>query len=183
MPVAARQAPLNVVQWRWARRLGQDDDPAWHKHGVAQVRMSEGNHKGNGAAVTIGNRIDEVGVVAQLARDFGALHGLSSALVHDLCVAFDEALSNIVKYGYGNDTARHEISVAIRIADTDVVAEIEDDGVPFDPLAAPPPRLEAKLDERPIGGLGIYLMRKLMDDVRYARRGGRNVLTMKKRIS
>jgi anti-sigma regulatory factor (Ser/Thr protein kinase) len=151
-------------------------------NGVARACMSEQNHKGNAAAVTIGNRVEEIGVVAEFARDFGARHHLSSAVVHDLCVAFDEALSNIVKYGYGDD-ARHEISVAIRIAGSDVVAEIVDDGVPFDPLAAPAPRLEGKIDERPIGGLGIYLMRKLMDDVRYARRGDRNVLTMTKRIS
>ena len=132
------------------------------------------------AALTLGNRADEIGAAAQLARDFGLKHGLSTGTIHDLCVALDEALSNIVKYGY-KDEARHEISVRLKIAGADVVAEIVDDGVPFDPLAAPAPRLEGGIHERPIGGLGIYLLRQLMDEVSYVRRGGHNVLVMKKR--
>jgi len=134
------------------------------------------------AALTLGNDLDQIGAAAQLARDFGAAHGVSPETVHDLCVAFDEALSNIVKYGY-RDEARHDIAVRLEIDGPDVVAEIVDDGVPFDPLAAPPPRLEGGIHERPIGGLGIYLVRQLMDDVTYARRGGHNVLVMKKRKS
>jgi anti-sigma regulatory factor (Ser/Thr protein kinase) len=143
--------------------------------------MSEPGRSAESIAV-FGNRIDEIGAAAQLAQDFGARHSLASGVIHDLCVAFDEALSNVVKYGYRDD-ARHEISVRLAIAGTHVVAEIEDDGVPFDPLSAPPPRLEGGIDERPIGGLGIYLLRQLMDEVRYVRRGNRNVLVMKKRIS
>ena len=138
--------------------------------------MSEPGRSAESIAV-FGNRIDEIGAAMQLAQDFGARHGLASGVTHDLCVAFDEALSNIVKYGYRDD-ARHEISVRLEIAGTHVVAEIEDDGVPFDPLSAPPPRLEGGIDERPID-----LLRQLMDEVRYVRRGNRNVLVMKKRIS
>jgi anti-sigma regulatory factor (Ser/Thr protein kinase) len=144
--------------------------------------MSEQKRKGNRVAITVGNRVDEIGAAAQLAREFGARHGLSSATIHDLCVAFDEVISNIVKYGYRDD-ARHEIGVQLEIAGADVVAEIVDDGVAFDPLSVPPPQLEGGIDERPIGGLGIYLLRQLMSEVRYARRGDRNVLMMKKRIS
>jgi anti-sigma regulatory factor (Ser/Thr protein kinase) len=132
------------------------------------------------AALTFGNRADEIGTATQLARDFGLKHGLSTGTIHDLCVAFDEALSNIVKYGYRDD-ARHEISVRLEITGADVVAEIVDDGVPFDPLAAPHPRLEGGIRERPIGGLGIYLLRQLMDEVSYVRRGDHNVLMMRKR--
>jgi anti-sigma regulatory factor (Ser/Thr protein kinase) len=134
------------------------------------------------AAFTLANRAEEIAAAVQFARDFGARHGLSSAVIHDLCVAFDESLSNIVKYGYRDD-ARHEISVRLEIAGAETVAEIADDGVPFDPLSAPPPRLEGGIDERPIGGLGIYLVRQLMDEVSYARRGNHNVLVMKKRRS
>ena len=144
--------------------------------------MSEEPRRAEAAALTIGNRVEEMGAAAQLAQDFGARHGLASVVIHDLCVAFDEALSNVVKYGYRDDK-RHEICVRLEIAGMDVVAEVVDDGIPFDPLSAPPPYLEGGLDERPIGGLGIYLLRQLMDEVHYVRRGNQNVLVMKKRIS
>ena len=143
--------------------------------------MSEPDRSAESIAV-FGNRVDEIGAAAQLAQDFGARHGLASAVIHDLCVAFDEALSNIVKYGYRDD-ARHEISVRLKIAGAQVIAEVMDDGVPFDPLSVPEPRLEGGIDERPIGGLGIYLLRQLMDEVHYVRRDDRNVLVMKKRIA
>lgn len=144
--------------------------------------MSERERREAAAAVTIGNRVDEIGAATQFAREFGERHDLASATIHDLCVAFDEALSNIVKYGYRDD-ARHEITVRLEIAGMDVVAEIADDGVPFDPLSVPPPQLEGGIHERPIGGLGIYLLRQLMNEVHYVRRGSRNVLVLKKRIS
>jgi len=60
---------------------------------------------------------------------------------------------------------------------------VEDDGKPFDPLQAPPPDLSLPLERRPIGGLGIHLIRNLMDEVSYARVGGRNVLKMVKHLS
>jgi anti-sigma regulatory factor (Ser/Thr protein kinase) len=144
--------------------------------------MKERGRPGKPAGLTIGNRPDEIAAAAQFVTDFGTRHRLPTAVIHDLCVAFDEALSNIVKYGHGDD-ARHEISLRLGLTGAQVVAEVEDDGVPFDPLSVPAPRLEGGIDERPIGGLGIYLLRQLMDEVHYARRGNRNVLTMKKRIS
>ena len=144
--------------------------------------MNEPRRREDPAALTIGNRPEEIAAALQFVHDFAARHRLPAAALHDLSVAFDEALSNIVKYGYGDD-ARHEISVQLTIAGTQVVAEVRDDGIPFDPLSVPAPRLEGGIDERPIGGLGIYLLRQLMDEVRYERRGNRNVLVMKKRIS
>jgi serine/threonine-protein kinase RsbW len=63
------------------------------------------------------------------------------------------------------------------------VVEVEDDGRPFDPLLVPPPDLTLPLERRPIGGLGIHLIRSLMDEVAYARHDGRNVLKMAKRLA
>ena len=143
--------------------------------------MSDSNRPTNTVTTTVANRVDEVGRVAQLVREFGVAHGLQTETVHDLCVAFDEVLSNIVKYAY-KDEMRHEISVRLELAGPNLVAEVVDDGGPFDPLTAPTPPLHGGTDERPIGGLGIYFVRKLMDEVSYARHEGRNVLTMIKRI-
>ena len=131
--------------------------------------------------LTIANRIDEIGQAAELVREFGEKHRLATRIIHHFCVAFDEMLSNIVKYGY-RDQARHEISIRLEISGAHLVAEIVDDGEPFDPLSVPAPQLGGGVEERPIGGLGIYFVRTLMDDVKYARRGNRNVLVLTKRI-
>jgi serine/threonine-protein kinase RsbW len=63
-----------------------------------------------------------------------------------------------------------------------VTAEVEDDGRAFNPLEAAAPNLDASIDERPIGGLGIHLVRSVMTSVEYRRQDGRNVLTMKKKL-
>ncbi|PKL55888.1 MAG: ATP-binding protein, partial [Methanomicrobiales archaeon HGW-Methanomicrobiales-6] len=67
-------------------------------------------------------------------------------------------------------------------ADDDAVrVTIIDDGVAFDPLTAPPPPLDVPAEERPIGGLGIHFIRTVMDSVTYARKDGKNVLSMEKK--
>ncbi|MEI9479990.1 MAG: ATP-binding protein, partial [Deltaproteobacteria bacterium] len=59
---------------------------------------------------------------------------------------------------------------------------VQDDGRPFDPLYAQAPDIHSPLAERPVGGLGIYIVRKMMDEVRYEHRGGRNILTLVKHV-
>jgi anti-sigma regulatory factor (Ser/Thr protein kinase) len=75
-----------------------------------------------------------------------------------------------------------EIVVRLRRRRREVVAEVEDDGRPFDPLQAPPPDLSAPLAERRVGGLGLHFVRNLMDQVSYARVGTRNILKMLKNL-
>jgi len=95
-------------------------------------------------------------------------------------VSLDEALSNVMRHaGVGPDDT---LSVTLRIQGGMVELVIADSGAPFDPLGVPPPDLAAPLEARAPGGLGITLVRALMDDVRYERRGGENVLTLRKRL-
>ena len=63
-----------------------------------------------------------------------------------------------------------------------MVLTFTDDGIPYDPLQAAEPDVSLGADERPIGGLGIFLVRKTMDEVRYAYRDGQNVLSIRKKI-
>lgn len=91
-----------------------------------------------------------------------------------LMVAFDELLSNIANYGGGT------IELAITIDAGTLTALIADDGPPFDPLALPAPDTDLDVDERPVGGLGIHLVREMMDDVGYVYDQGRNKLTFRK---
>ncbi len=60
---------------------------------------------------------------------------------------------------------------------------IEDDGIAFDPLIAPPPDLDSDIEDRPIGGLGVYLVKEMMDEVEYARADGRNRVTLVKNVA
>jgi anti-sigma regulatory factor (Ser/Thr protein kinase) len=96
-------------------------------------------------------------------------------------LVLDEVITNIIDYGY-DDQAEHEIRVTMAVEGDRLTIEVEDDARPFDPLKAAPPDLDLPLEERPVGGLGIHIMRSLMDAVEHQRRNDRNVLTMQKTI-
>lgn len=102
------------------------------------------------------------------------LAAVPAAETASLMIAFDEILSNIVKYGGGT------IDLSIDVGDRILAATIADDGPAFDPLAREAPDVELGIDERQIGGLGIHLVREMMDDVRYSHENGRNLLTLTK---
>lgn len=135
--------------------------------GVSSVNAIVTNEPGNLARVP------------ELVADFAAAHDLSAKVVHDLNVVLDEVLSNIIRHGYSDDK-RHEIELHLSVANGVLEVQIEDDGSPFNPLSVPVPNLSAPLSERPIGGLGIHLIRNFMSEVAYARVGERNQLVLRK---
>jgi serine/threonine-protein kinase RsbW len=97
-------------------------------------------------------------------------------------LAMEEALVNVIRHAYGEKVGK--IEIFFRSDGSQVEITICDWGPPFDPLAgAPEVSIDATLEEREIGGLGVYLMRQLMDEVRYAREGTTNLLTLIKRFS
>ncbi|WP_321935730.1 ATP-binding protein [Paraburkholderia sp. J8-2] len=111
-------------------------------------------------------------------QQFFADHGLHSSLVQCFALTFDELISNIVMYG----AAREPIQVHLSITDSEVSAWIIDDGVPFDPLSLPDPDVTSGVEERPVGGVGIYIARKMMDRMTYERDELRNRISLSKRI-
>ncbi len=129
----------------------------------------------------LANDIARLADLAERVEAFGAEQRLPANVVNAVNVVVDEAVSNAINHGY--DAGAHgEIVVRVCRGADGVLVEIEDDGRPFDPLQAPPPDLTLPLEQRPIGGLGIHLIRNLMDEVTYARVGGRNVLKMVKHL-
>jgi anti-sigma regulatory factor (Ser/Thr protein kinase) len=102
--------------------------------------------------------------------------------VNDLNVALDEALNNIIAYGYGPGE-RSDIIVRLTSAAGEIVVEIEDAGRPFNPLEAPAPDLSGSLRERNVGGLGIPFIKNLVDEVTYDRIAGYNRLRLRKRLA
>ncbi|WP_428568190.1 MAG: ATP-binding protein [Solidesulfovibrio sp. DCME] len=129
----------------------------------------------------IGNRLLELDRLADAVEAFGEAHGLAAKLRFQIRLVLDELLTNIINYGYA-DEAEHAIDVFMGQEGRRLRFVIEDDARPFDPLTAGPPNLEAAVDERRIGGLGIHLVRTIMDRVAYERVGGTNRLILEKDI-
>jgi anti-sigma regulatory factor (Ser/Thr protein kinase) len=127
------------------------------------------------AAPTLGPALDALEAALRGER-------VPEATVLDLRLAAEEVLTNFTKYGH-DDAADHWVRVRLTLLHDEVTLEFTDDGRPFDPLAARPPRLAAPGGERPIGGFGIHLMLAIVDAAEYTRIGAENVLTLRKRLS
>lgn len=130
----------------------------------------------------------------QIDNDFAALGPVSNQVREFLCgcdappaaefltdLVIEELVTNTIKYGY-DDKAAHRIHVCIEFHDGRLCIEIRDNGHAFDPLAQEAPDLTLSAEERPIGGLGIHLVRQMTDDVRYERRGDENIVTATKQF-
>ena len=102
-------------------------------------------------------------------------------IVFQIGLVVEELGINVVNYAY-EDGDEHEFSISVNSVDDSLTLEIVDGGRAFDPLHdAPEPDLEASLEDRPIGGLGVYLVRTIMDELHYRREDGQNRLTATKR--
>jgi serine/threonine-protein kinase RsbW len=115
--------------------------------------------------------------VATTMKRLGIKEGIFEAQL-----AVDEACTNIVKYAYSGRGGI--INVTCELKDENFIVTIRDKGKSFDPASIPLPDLESDLDKRKVGGLGIYIMRQLMDDIHYsfdAEKG--NVLVMRKQLT
>lgn len=97
-----------------------------------------------------------------------------------ISVAVDELFSNISMYAYGEQTGKAIIKITL---DNSMVSiSFTDSGIPYNPLEKEDPDVEAPIEERKIGGLGIYMVKKTMDDMIYEYTDGHNILTIKKNI-
>ena len=96
-------------------------------------------------------------------------------------IAIDEIYSNIVRYGYRNRTGPIEVRVISREEQRRVMLQFIDEGVPYNPLTNTNPDITLSAEERQIGGLGIYMVKKTMDDVKYKYENDRNIFTIEKR--
>ena len=97
-------------------------------------------------------------------------------------VAIDEWMANIASYAYEGGEGEVTVRFDFQPDDRTVALTFIDSGIPYDPMAKPDPDVTLSVDKRDVGGLGIFLIKKTMDDMTYARRDGQNVLTIRKRI-
>jgi len=107
--------------------------------------------------------------------------GLDEEVAAKMNLALDEAVSNVVLYAY-DSPGTGTVDISASMLKDKLVMVVSDCGKPFDPTVAKEPDINADPEDRPVGGLGIFLVRKLMDEVRYERRDGRNILTLTKKI-
>ncbi len=116
-------------------------------------------------------------------ESFGLAHGLPPKSVFHLTLCLDELVTNIIDYGYA-DFDEHPIDVTITLDGSRVNIRIEDDAQPFNVLEAPDPELDVPLEDRlrPIGGMGIHLVKNMMDRIEYTRADGKNILMLQKNI-
>lgn len=141
------------------------------------LRLSSGN--GDSETRTLPNSMTVVEEIPAITGELATRLGLDQEICGRINLILEEALVNVVNYAYPAGVAG-EITLSTRYDENSgkLTFEISDGGVAFDPTAAPEPDLDAPAEDRPIGGLGIHLVRTLADGVEYHRRDGRNILTI-----
>ena len=127
------------------------------------------------------NSITELPVLARKTEDLAQEWELPVSLTMNISLVLEEAFSNIIYYAF-NDDGVHKIRITISLRNDKLTVRIKDDGIPFDPTAQRQPDITLPAVERPVGGLGIFLISKIMDTVYYSREKNLNVLTLTKQI-
>ena len=133
----------------------------------------------DGAALclTLVNDLRQVSLLSGFVDRLRVENGLAPALAARINLALEEAVCNVIMYAYPKGTAGTMDLDAVRDGNR-LRFTLCDRGVAFDPTAAPKADLTASLEDRPVGGLGIHLVRSIMDSISYKRLDGKNVLTM-----
>lgn len=129
------------------------------------------------------NRIGELPGVSEAVETLGQEEDWAPDVSYAVVLALEEVATNVVRHG-GNEEGTSEIEVEVVSTDEEVRVEVRDSGKPFDPFHdAPEPDVDAALEDRQIGGLGVHFVKVLMDEASYRREDDRNHVTMIKRRS
>ena len=132
-------------------------------------------------SITLTNDIQQVPQLADFVDMVCEEVGMDMAVAIQMNLAMEEAVVNVMSYAYPADTVGDVTIEAVTIADQ-LQFTITDCGTPFDPTAKAEVDTTLSAEERPIGGLGIHLVRQLMDSITYERIDGKNVLTLRKKF-
>ena len=124
--------------------------------------------------------LHEIERIQAAVKILSQAEGWAPELLFQIELVLEEIGTNIIKYGRDGEKET-EIQITLTSGSKSLTMEIIDNGRPFDPLAdSPPPDLDSEVQDRPIGGLGVYLVRKLMDEASYRHEDGKNKLTLTK---
>jgi len=136
----------------------------------------------NNRTLSIFNKMEELNKVAEFAEQLGNEWSLSPTLVMNINLVLEEAISNIILYAYKDKPEEKQIEIVASCNANNLLLTITDSGEAFDPERKEDPDITLSAEERPVGGLGIFLIKQIMNEVEYQRVNGNNVLTMSKKI-
>ena len=132
-------------------------------------------------SIILANDLSEISRLYEFIEGLGEDFSLSPDIVFNLNLVLEEAVVNVINYAYPKE--EHEsIYLSARMHEGSIILVLTDTGKEFDPTAAPEADVTLSADERQIGGLGIFLIRQIMNEVKYERIEGKNVLTLEKKL-
>ncbi len=134
----------------------------------------------------LANKRSEIPRLAEIVQQFGTANHLSVDDAMRIRLVLDEVVVNIVAHGYedAGDFNHHDIHIHLELDDRHVLTiRVTDDAREYDPRNAPAPRFDMPIEERRRGGLGVHIVKAIMDTVDYRRENGRNVLTLTKKLA
>jgi serine/threonine-protein kinase RsbW len=137
--------------------------------------MQQNQTNSGESVLTLASNIAELERLRRFVASFCESEGIPGEICCQLQVVLEELVTNTIRYG-GCETKEDAIQLAMRKKGDEVSAVLSDNGSNFNPLDAPSPDLTKSLLDRPVGGLGIHLVRQIMTSIRYERRGNRNYL-------
>ena len=126
--------------------------------------------------IALAAKIENLGEMFQFIRKAAQGQGFDDKKVNQIQLACEESLVNVINYAYPGESGDLEIDCNNKESGLEIV--ISDSGIPFDPLSLPEPDIHFPMEKRKIGGLGIFMLRKIMNEVKYSREGDRNILTL-----
>ena len=129
--------------------------------------------------MTIGADLGEVARVGAAFAEFAGAQALPVSIRRNIHVALDELLTNTIRHGFAGRQGG-AVTIEAEVRPDRVCVTLTDDGTPFNPLGLAAPDTALPAEERPQGGLGVHLVRGLMDEVSYQRRNDRNVIVVTK---
>ena len=132
--------------------------------------------------LTLEATIENVETVTQFVEEQLEEVECSAKARMQINLAIDELFSNIANYAYNPETGPATVRVEVTKEPLEVLITFIDEGVPYDPLAKDDPDITLSAEERKIGGLGIFLVKKSMDEVNYEYENGRNILSIRKEL-
>ena len=132
--------------------------------------------------LVIKNDISEISKLATFIGELSEELNFTPELNFNLNLVLEEAVSNVILYAYSKEVQK-EINLLANISDNNLIFVLTDSGKEFDPTKVPNADVTLSAEEREIGGLGIFLIRQIMDTVEYQRIDGKNVLTMRKQLN
>ncbi|MBR4363438.1 MAG: ATP-binding protein [Prevotella sp.] len=128
------------------------------------------------------NEIEEISKLEGFMETIGEATGIDLSLIVSLNLALEEAVTNVISYAYP-EGQEGTVDIDVRVTKEQLEFVISDSGIPFDPTTKEDADITLGVEERPIGGLGIFLVRQLMDTILYEYKDKKNILTLRKQLT